>query len=176
MTYKDEVTKAMKLLAEDERTIFIGQTVVYKGTAIYGTLESIIEEKRIEVPIMEEVQTGMAIGLALSGYIPISIYPRFDFLILATNQLVNHLDKIEEMSGGIFKPRVIIRTMIGSTNPLYPGPQHCQDHTEAYRLMLKNVDIVKLIRSKDIVPEYKRALERKRSTLLIELSDMYEKD
>ena len=39
---------------------------------------------------------GMSIGLALNGYIPITCFPRFDFLILAFNQLVNHLDKIKK--------------------------------------------------------------------------------
>ena len=37
---------------------------------------------------------GMAIGLSLSGFIPVCCYPRFDFFILALNQAVNHLDKI----------------------------------------------------------------------------------
>ena len=61
---------------------------------------------------------GISTGLALQGYIPITCYPRFDFLILAMNQLVNHLDKIRHMSFDEFKPRVIIRTSIGSKNRL----------------------------------------------------------
>jgi hypothetical protein len=45
----------------------------------------------------------MSIGLAMQGYVPITCYPRFDFLILAFNQLVNHLDKIRQMSPYAFK-------------------------------------------------------------------------
>ena len=173
LKYQDELGRAMKFLAEDNKTIFIGQTVGYKGSAIYGTLEGITQEKRIELPIMEEVQMGMSIGLSLEGYIPISIYPRFDFFILATNQIVNHLDKIKELSQGEFNPKVIIRTAVGSKFPFYPGLQHCQDHTEAYKKMLTNIDVIKLKNSKEIIPAYKKALENKKSTMLIELSDKY---
>ena len=52
---------------------------------------------------------GISTGLALSGYVPVTCYPRFDFLLLAMNQLVNHLDKIRVMSNNEFQPKVIIR-------------------------------------------------------------------
>ena len=173
MNYRDEVVKAMDLLAREEKTIFLGQSIAYPGHVMYGTLENVPMSKRIELPVFEEVQMGMSIGLSLEGYIPISIFPRIDFLIIATNQLVNHLDKIEEMSHGQFKPKVIVRTMVGSIKPLYPGPQHCQDHTEALRCLLTNVDVVKLTESKDVVPAYRRALKSEKSSVLIEMADLY---
>ncbi len=171
--YQDELGRAMRFLAENNKTIFIDQTVGYKGSAIYETLEGIAQEKRIELPIMEEVQMGMSIGLSLEEYIPISIYPRFDFFILGTNQLVNHLDKIKELSQREFNPKVIMRTAVGSKFPFYPGAQHCQDHTKAYKKMLTNIDIIKLENSKEIFSAYKKALENDKSTLIIELSDKY---
>ena len=58
----------------------------------------ISEKKKIELPVFEEVQMGIAIGLAMEGYLPVTCYPRFDFLILAMNQLINHLDKVITMS------------------------------------------------------------------------------
>jgi len=94
-----------------------------------------------------------------------------DFLILALNQLVNHLDKFEAMSRGDFRPKVIIRTAIGAKSPLDAGPQHTQDHTEALRHLLTNVDVVKLEEAEQIVPAYKRAYHSERSTILIEISE-----
>ena len=175
MTYKDKLTEAMNLLAESERVIFLGQNIVYPGSIMSSSLQEIPNSRKIELPLIEDMQMGMSIGLFLEGYIPVSIYPRIDFLIIATNQLVNHLDKIEEMSCGQFKPKIIIRTAIGSTKPLYPGIQHCSDYTEALRRMLKNVDVIKLNNSKDIIPAYKNALEEtnNKSTLLIEVADFY---
>lgn len=175
MTYKDKLTEAMNLLAENERVIFLGQNIVYPGSIMSSSLQEIPNSRKIELPLIEDMQMGMSIGLFLEGYIPVSIYPRIDFLIIATNQLVNHLDKIEEMSCGQFRPKVIIRTAIGSTKPLYPGLQHCSDYTMALKHMLKNVEVIKLNNSKDIIPAYKNALEEtnNKSTLLIEVADFY---
>lgn len=173
MGYKDEIIKAMNLLAENPRVIFLGQSIAYPGHIMFGTLANVPMSKRLELPVFEETQLGICTGLALEGFIPVSIYPRMDFLVLAMNQLVNHLDKTEEMSCGQFKPKVIIRTMVGSINPMYPGPQHCQDHTEALRRFLNNIDIYKLEEPKDIVPAYQRALQRDRSSILIEMADLY---
>lgn len=172
LNYKEEICKAMRLLAEDDRVIFIGQNVVYSGAvAIHQTLEDIPASKKLELPVAEDMQMGLSIGLSLEGYIPVSIFPRMDFLIIAANQLVNHLDKIEEMSSGRFKPKVIIRTAIGSTQPLNPGLQHSQDHTAALEALLTNVDVVKLVESDRIVPAYQCALESDRSTILVELGE-----
>lgn len=173
MNYRDEVAKAMEMLAGDERVIFLGQSIRYPGHVLYSTLENVPTSKKIELPVFEDVQLGMSTGLALESYIPVSIFPRMDFLVIAANQLVNHLDKVEEMSCAQFKPRVIIRTMLGSVKPLYPGTQHCQDHSEALRCLVTNIDVVKLTESKDIVPAYRAALESVRSTILIEIADLY---
>jgi len=162
----------MNLLSKDERTIFIGQNVIYPGAiTMHEALKDIPISKKIELPVVEDMQMGISIGLSLEGFIPVSIFPRMDFLIIATNQLVNHLDKIEEMSQGQFKPKVIIRTCIGGKNPLNPGPQHCQDHTEALRALVKNINIVKLIEAEEIVPAYKQALESEKSSIIIELAE-----
>lgn len=173
MEYKGELARAMSMLAEDNSVIFLGQSISYSGNAIYGTMEQIPSSRKIELPVFEDVQLGISIGLSLGGCLPVSIFPRMDFLIIATNQLVNHLDKIEDMSLGQFKPKVIIRTSIGSVSPLNPGAQHCQDHTEALRCLLKNIDVVKLTSVRDILPSYRRAYESERSTVLIEMIDLY---
>ncbi len=39
MKYKDELIRSMEFLAEDKRTIFIGQSVKFSGNAIFNTLE-----------------------------------------------------------------------------------------------------------------------------------------
>ena len=88
----------------------------FTGNAIYNTLTEVPskKKKKIELPVFEDTQMGMSIGLALNGFVPITCYPRFDFLVVAFNQLVNHLDKIKFMSEKQFNPKIIIRTSIGS--------------------------------------------------------------
>lgn len=174
-TYVEELTKAMNLLAEDTRTVFLGQAVAVPGTAMRGTLEAINPEKLIELPVEEDFQMGLAIGMSLRGKVPVSIFPRWNFLLLATNQIVNHLDKLKELLPNSTPPKVIIRTGIGSEFPLHPGPQHTGDFTEAFKLMCKHINVVRLDRKEDIVPAYKKALERDDgvSSLLVEWSDKY---
>ncbi len=174
MTYLSEIQQAMKLLSDDPLTIFLGQSVRYTGQAMHKTLELVPMEKRIEMPVIENFQMGHSIGLALEGYIPVSIFPRFDFLLCAADQLVNHLDKLPLMSA--FRPKVIIRTSVGATEPLNPGPQHCQNHTEAFRCMLKTVEVIDLnffTHPKEIVPLYEHALHCKNSVLIVERGQRY---
>ena len=175
MKYADELTKAMDFLAKDPKTIFLGQAVEYPGTAMTNTLKNVPKKKLIEIPVAEEMQLGISNGLALNNYIPISIFPRWNFLLLATNQLINHLDKFEVMSQGLFKTKVIIRTSIGSQRPLHPQHQHVGDFTEAFKKVLSTVDIIRLEEPKDVIPAYEKALERDdgKSTILVEYGDYY---
>lgn len=171
MEYLEETKKAMEWLEKKEDTIFLGQTVCYEGSAMFRSLKSVFIKKRIEMPVAEDMQLGMSIGMSLAGFIPISIFPRMDFLICATNQLVNHLDKIEEMSNGEFCPGVIVRTQIGNTKPLYPGLQHCGDYYEALKLLCKNILVVKVKKAEGIMPTYELAYCRAQagaSTIIIE--------
>ena len=165
----------MEFLARDSRTIFIGQAVEVPGTAMSNTLIDISLGKRLELPVAEEMQMGMTLGLGLQGLIPVSIYPRWNFLILAINQLVNHIDKVDIMSNGGYKPKLIIRTGIGSERPLHPQHQHVGDFTEAIQSICTTVEVLRLEEPGDIFPSYEKALMRedKRNTILVEYGDYY---
>ena len=167
LTYIDELTSAMTWLGEKPDTIFLGQCVAYPGNAIFHTLEGVPLEKRIELPVAEEMQMGMSIGLAMTGKMVISIYPRMDFLLLAMNQLVNHLDK------GIYPGRVIIRTCVGSTKPMHPGVQHCGDYIEGIEKLLERTSIMALPDSLNIMPAYLGAYASRTSSILVEFGDLY---
>ncbi len=169
------MTKAMNWLGSKSDTLFLGQAVAVAGTAMRNTLTEVDEKKLLELPVEEEFQMGLSVGLALNSVVPISIFPRWNFLLLATNQIVNHLDKLKELTGKNNPGKVIIRTGIGSINPLHPGPQHTGDFTDAFKLMCNNLNIVRLDSYDTIFSEYQKAYERDDgiSTLLIEWSDKY---
>jgi pyruvate/2-oxoglutarate/acetoin dehydrogenase E1 component len=175
MKYKSELIKSMNYLAKKPDTIFLGQSVKYSGNAIYNTLVSVPEKKKIEMPVFEDAQMGISIGLAFQGFVPITCYPRFDFLILAFNQLVNHLDKIRKMSRNEIQPKIIIRTSIGSKVPLDGGPQHTQNYTKIFREALTEVKVVYLNNPKQIYKSFKKAYMDKNSYsyLFIENGDFY---
>lgn len=166
LNYTDEVTRAMAMLATHPKTLFVGQQVRYDGQALFETFSDVPMDRRIEMPVAEDFQMGFCTGMALQGYIPICFFPRIDFLVLALNQLVNHLDKIPIMSG--YRPKVIVRTAVGSTIPLNAGLQHTQDHTDALHSMLKTITVHRVTKPETVMPAYVRALESERSSLIVE--------
>lgn len=172
MTYCEELQKAMTRLGEQPDTIFLGQSVAYPGNALFKTLSGVPMDKRLELPVAEEMQLGISLGMALTGKVVISIYPRFDFLLLAVNQLVNHLDKLEEFTHGQYHAKVIIRVGIGSTKPMYPGVQHCGDYTEVFRKLLR-MPVAKLDLPEQIRMAYQNAYNAQGSTLIVEDMDLY---
>lgn len=173
--YKNELIKSMEMLSKKKKTVFLGQSVMFSGNAIYNTLIKVPKKKKIEMPVFEDVQMGLSMGMALNGYVPISCFPRFDFLILACNQLLNHLDKIQRMSKNQFLPKVIIRTSIGSKKPLDGGPQHTQDYTTIFKKVLTEVEVIYLDDPNKIYSQFKYMINPKikKSFLVIENGDFY---
>lgn len=173
ISYFDALCNAMEMLADNPKTIFMGQAVKYPGTAMYRTLAKVPDTQKLELPVAEDMQLGMAIGMSLNGYIPICIYPRWNFLLLAMNQLVLHLDKLPIYSR--YKPKVIIRTAVATREPMDPGPQHLGDFTHAFKDILKTVCVsrFRLQENSAIIPAYQRALQDDNSWLMVEYLENY---
>jgi pyruvate/2-oxoglutarate/acetoin dehydrogenase E1 component len=165
----------MDFLGTKKETIFIGQAVEVPGTAMSNTLKNVPKKKLLELPVAEEMQMGMSLGLAMDGNIPISIFPRWNFLLYGINQLVNHIDKFKIMAGDKIKPKIIIRTSIGSQRPLHPQYQHIGDFSSAIKKMCSTIDVIKLNDPNQIFSSYKKAYERKdgKNTILVEYGDYY---
>ncbi len=175
MKYFEELKRTMEWLSNQENTIFIGQAVEVPGTAMFNTLKDIDINKRIEMPVFEDTQLGISLGMSLTGKRVISIFPRWNFLLCATNQLVNHLDKFPIMSDGKINPKIIVRTAVGSERPLFPGHQHIGNMSNAYREMLSSVNVIELNEPEDIFPAYEKAYnsEDGKSSILVEFQDFY---
>jgi len=175
MKYFKELKKSMNYLGNKKDTIFIGQAVEVPGTAMSNTLKDIKKNKLLELPVAEDMQMGMTLGLSMEKNIPISIFPRWNFLLYGMNQLINHIDKFKVMCGNQITPKIIIRTSIGSQRPLHPQYQHIGDFSAAIQKMCTTIEIIKLKEPKDIFPAYKKAYKRKDgvNTILVEFGDYY---
>ena len=81
------------------------------------------------------------------------------------------------MSNGGYSPKIIIRTGIGSENPLHPQFQHVGDFTEAIQKMCTTIEVIRLEEPEDIFPAYEKSLLRddKKNTILVEYGDYYNK-
>ena len=166
--YREELDRSMQYLASKQDTIFLGQSMVYGGIAIAKSFKNIPQDRKIEMPVAENLQLGISTGLALKGFVPVTVYPRWNFLLLAADQLVNHLDKLVEMTDGQFNPKVIIRVAVGVKKPVDPQEQHVGDFSKEFSKMLRNVNVVKLGDAKEIFPAYERAYAGSSSTILVE--------
>ena len=159
------VNDAMRRLAEDPRTVFVGQSVRYDGAAIYHSLDGVPMEKRVEFPVAEDLQLGYCTGLALAGKLPICIYPRMDFLLLAMSQLVLHLNNLPRYG---WRPKVIIRCRVGQKKPLDAGPQHTGNYTELLRPLLTTMNVEEARTPQQVVHAYSWAMQSELSTLIVE--------
>jgi pyruvate dehydrogenase E1 component beta subunit len=176
MNYRTEIMRGMKLLAEQSNAIFLGQGVRYPAHAISKQIAELglPDDRKLELPVFENTQLGMAMGMAMAGMLPICVVPRINFLLCATDQLVNHLDKYEQMTG---KPiKVIIVTQTGATEPLDPGPQHSGNYCHALDQMLTNIPVVDLCggpgRDGAVYEEFVDAVESDGSTVLVQQGDL----
>ena len=165
----------MDFLGNKRNTIFIGQAVEVPGTAMFNTLKNVPKKKLLELPVAEEMQMGATLGLSMDGNVPISIFPRWNFILYGINQLINHIDKFKVMAGDKIKPKIIIRTSIGSQRPLQPQYQHIGDFSSAIQKMCTTIEIIKLSKPSDIFPSYKKAYEREdgKNTIIVEYGDYY---
>jgi pyruvate/2-oxoglutarate/acetoin dehydrogenase E1 component len=173
MNYQQAIKKEMEKLSRDKKVVFLGYNIV-NGSQAYGTLKDVPKEKCIEMPVAENLMVGMAIGMALEGLKPVIFFERHDFMLIALDALLNHADKIENMSKGQFKCPMIIRAPVGGTQPLNPGPQHTQDFTRIFKQMFHfPVYCIKSI--KDVEKYYKIAEKFQQPVMLIEYKDLYSK-
>jgi len=168
--YNDELKRAMNWLGEQSDTIFLGQAVCYAGTGCYESLTEVPADKKMEFPVAENFQIGVSTGLALNGLVPISVVPRWNFLLCAVDQIVNHLDKMMLINRHC-QPKVIIRVAVGSENPIDPQDQHKGNFAEAFRLMCKTIRIVELKDHREIVDLYQEAYAHPHSTIMVEFPD-----
>lgn len=177
-TYKDALMAHQRAYANQhkDKVRFIGYNTA-KGSRMYGTLSEYDERMCIETPICENLMVGMAVGMALEGYRPIVCFERHDFLLIGLDALVNHLDKLPNISYGQFKLPVVVRAIVGARGPLNPGVQHFQDYTAALQCMLRNTQVFK----PDSDWDFKRAYSAVGNTssgavVIVEKRDWYDKD
>ena len=69
--YIQKIQETMLFLSKKKKAIFLGQSVKYPGSSIFESLKTVPKNKKIELPVFEDVQMGLTLGLALENYFPI---------------------------------------------------------------------------------------------------------
>lgn len=174
MTYKEAITEAMSTIAQEENARFVGYGL--RAGRAMGTLRAASEEQIVETPVAENLMTGIACGLSLNGYLPLLYFERADFLMNAADAIVNHIDKLGMLSSGRFRPGVIIRVTVGNKNkPLFTGPTHTQNFTEAFQAMCLTMPVHDVTTPEHVALCYKAALKlamKGTSSIIFEFKDL----
>ena len=169
ISYKDAMIQSMTELAERD-TIFIGYNVKY-GNAI-GTLKNVPDDQKLETPVAENLMAGLAIGMSFEGFLPVLYYERHDFMLVAADAIVNHIDKIERISHGEFKCPVIIRAVTADAGPFYSGITHSQDFTKVFKEAV-SFPVVDPVTGVDVLNAFDDALLSGRPAMIIERKSRY---
>lgn len=128
LAYCDAIREAFEYcMDKDEKVFAIGQGLWspwYVGRSMDNLDKRYGKQRVIDTPVSEQATTGIAVGAALLGYRPVVIHPRMDFMILATDQIVNQAAKWRHMLGGQASPSMVVRGIINRGGE--QGAQHSQ--------------------------------------------------
>ena len=128
ITYGEAICAAFDyLLANHEDVVAIGQGVWspwYVGASMKDLDTKFGKERVIDTPVSEWGITSAAVGASLNGLRPIVVHPRMDFMIFASDSLVNQAAKWNHMLGGQSSPAVTVRGIINRGGE--QGAQHSQ--------------------------------------------------
>lgn len=171
MKYQDKIGEGMVWLGKQPKSVFVGEGLRNAGS-VYGTLSNVPSRKCLEMPICENLIVGVSIGLSMQGFTPIVVFQRMDFMLIASDAIINHLALIPSMSGGQYPLKVILRTIVGSQGGKFEmGPQHNHDFTHIFQPYLK---VVSIGAKTDALKVYKEAYASTSPTMVVERKDLYE--
>lgn len=175
MTYREALTAAMSTLAQDPLARFVGYGLL-NGKGGNGTMKAIPDSQVIECTVAENLMTGIAHGLALTGLRPLLYFERADFLACGLSAISNHLDVAAEISRGEFRPCVIIRVTIGNKlKPLFTGATHTSNPAKAMKALLR-MPVYEVTTPDEVEAAYQRAALEQRegigSTMIFERKDL----
>jgi pyruvate dehydrogenase E1 component beta subunit len=123
----------------------------------------------INTPIAELGFFGVACGAAMMGMRPIADVQYGDFLLLASDQIINNIAKMRYMSGGQIKMPLVMRAPVGATGR---GSQHAQN-LERYFIGVPGLKVVAVSNAYDAKGILKAAVRDDNPVMIFEHKLLY---
>ncbi|MGF7232286.1 pyruvate dehydrogenase complex E1 component subunit beta [Arachidicoccus sp.] len=143
IAFREALREAMnEEMRRDERVFLMGEEVAeYNGAykVSQGLLAEFGPKRVIDTPISELGFTGVAVGAAQNGLLPIVEFMTWNFAVLALDQILNTASKMQAMSGGQIGCPIVLRGANGSAGQL--GAQH----STAFESMYANIPGIKVV-------------------------------
>lgn len=133
-----------KTLKENSKTVFIGEDILspYGGAfKVAKDLSKLFPKQVFTTPISEAAITGIANGLALSGFKPYVEIMFGDFMTLILDQIINHSSKFRHMYNHKVNCPLVVRTPMGGRRGY--GPTHSQT-LDRFLIGIDNVKLIAL--------------------------------
>jgi pyruvate/2-oxoglutarate/acetoin dehydrogenase E1 component len=116
-----------KMLSEDPRVVVLGEDLLdpYGGAfKVTKGLSTKFPDRVLTTPLSEAGFTALAAGMAIRGLRPVVEIMFGDFLLLAADQIINHIGKYRWMYNNLVRVPLVIRTPMGGRRGY--GPTHSQ--------------------------------------------------
>jgi pyruvate dehydrogenase E1 component beta subunit len=161
-------------IERDPRVFCLGEDIAVPGgwggafTVTLG-LEQKFPDRMINTPIAELGLFGVACGAAMMGMRPIADVQYGDFLLLATDQIVNNIAKFRYMSGGQITMPLVMRAPVGATGR---GSQHAQN-LERYFIGVPGLKVVAVSNAYDAKGILKSAVRDDNPVMIFEHKLLY---
>ncbi|HBR18393.1 MAG TPA: alpha-ketoacid dehydrogenase subunit beta [Deltaproteobacteria bacterium] len=143
ISFRDAIREAQDQLLESNSNVFIMGEGVDDPGGVFGTTSGLVQKygKRriLDIPIAENGLTGVAIGSAIAGMMPIFVHMRMDFLPICMDQIINHAAKWFYMSGGRVNVPLVIRSIIGR------GWGSAAQHSQALHALFTHIPGLKVV-------------------------------
>jgi pyruvate/2-oxoglutarate/acetoin dehydrogenase E1 component len=174
LQYNEALNEALiEEMTRDEKVILIGEDVgAYGGVfkVSKGLIERFGPERVRDTPICESAIIGTATGAALMGMRPVAEISFIDFILLAMDQIGNHVAKIMQIAPGLLELPMVIRTEGGVGGGI--GCQHSQS-LEALFAHLPGLKIVMPSTPYDAKGLLKTAIRDSSPVMCIENKKLY---
>jgi 2-oxoisovalerate dehydrogenase E1 component beta subunit len=143
MTLVEAVTTALaRALADDPRTVVLGQDVGRKGgvfQATAGLYERFGPARVRDTPLAETMIAGLAVGMSTHGLVPIAEIQFMGFLYPCLDNLANHAARMRTRTRGRLSCPLVVRTTHGGR---VHAPEH---HSDAIESMLAHVPGLRVV-------------------------------
>ncbi|KAG4302156.1 hypothetical protein PCANB_001547 [Pneumocystis canis] len=174
ITVRDALNQALiEEMERDEKVFLLGEEVaLYNGAykVSKGLLEKFGEKRIIDAPITEAGFTGLCVGSALAGLIPVCEFMTFNFSMQAIDHIVNSAAKTYYMSGGTQSCNITFRGPNGAAAGV--AAQHSQDFSPWYG-SIPGLKVVSPYSAEDAKGLLKAAIRDPNPVLVLENEIMY---
>lgn len=131
-----------RAMADDPSVLVLGEDVGADGgvfRATDGLLARYGPDRVLDLPISEEMFTGLAVGLGAQGFRPVVEYQFMGFIYPALDQLINHASRLRNRTRGRLTCPIVVRAPYGG------GVHAPESHSESTEALFAHIPGLRVV-------------------------------